>query len=63
MNVRAFLVNITADATRGRPTGVARMLGVEPTMVAETPFALVGPSGEAGARTCSSGASDGASRT
>jgi len=42
MNVRAFLVNITDDAA-GAAAGIAAMMGVEPKMVEETPFALVGP--------------------
>ena len=42
MNVRAFLVNITDDAA-GAATDIAAMIGVEPRMVEETPFALVGP--------------------
>ncbi|CAB4550794.1 unannotated protein [freshwater metagenome] len=42
MNVRAFLVNITDDAA-GAAAGIATMMGVEPKMVEETPFALVGP--------------------
>ena len=42
MNVRAFLVNITDDAT-GAAAGIAAMMGVEQKMVEETPFALVGP--------------------
>ena len=42
MNVRAFLVNITDDAA-GAAADIAAMIGVEPRMVEETPFALVGP--------------------
>lgn len=42
MNVRAFLVNITDDAV-GAAADIAAMIGVEPRMVEETPFALVGP--------------------
>ena len=42
MNVRAFLVNITDDAS-GAAAGIATMMGVEQKMVEETPFALVGP--------------------
>lgn len=42
MNVRAFLVNITDDATSAA-ADIAAMIGVEPRMVEETPFALVGP--------------------
>ncbi|MFM8648753.1 MAG: TIGR03621 family F420-dependent LLM class oxidoreductase [Actinomycetota bacterium] len=42
MNVRAFLVNITDDAV-GAASGIASMIGVERSMVEETPFALVGP--------------------
>jgi hypothetical protein len=42
MNIRAFLVNITDDAT-GAISRLAKGMGVEETMVAETPFALMGP--------------------
>ena len=42
MNVRAFLVNITDDPTTAS-AGIASMMGVEPDMVNNTPFALVGP--------------------
>jgi probable F420-dependent oxidoreductase len=42
MNVRAFLVNITDDASAAA-AAIAGMLGVEASMVEETPFALVGP--------------------
>ncbi len=42
MNVRAFLVNIPDDAA-GAAADIAAMIGVEPRMVEETPFALVGP--------------------
>ncbi|MFZ9864060.1 MAG: TIGR03621 family F420-dependent LLM class oxidoreductase [Ilumatobacteraceae bacterium] len=42
MNIRAFLVNIGADAS-GAAQAIASMLGVEPKMVEDTPFALVGP--------------------
>ena len=41
MNVRAFLVNITDDSA-GAAAGMASMLGVDTTMVNETPFALIG---------------------
>ncbi|GDX26566.1 hypothetical protein LBMAG12_09400 [Actinomycetes bacterium] len=40
--MRAFLVNITDDAV-GAAADIAAMIGVEPGMVEETPFALVGP--------------------
>ncbi len=42
MNIRAFFVKVTDDAS-GTISGMAQMIGVEPTMVAETPFALIGP--------------------
>lgn len=42
MNVRAFLVNVT-DEPEPAMDGIAAMMGVERSMVAETPFALVGP--------------------
>jgi dTDP-glucose pyrophosphorylase len=42
MNVRAFLVNIT-DEPQPAMEGIASMMGVESSMVANTPFALVGP--------------------
>ena len=42
LNVRAFLVNITDDAKQAA-SGIASMLGVEPQMVEQSPFALVGP--------------------
>ena len=41
LNVRAFMVSVTDDAA-GTIDGVAAMLGVEASMVAETPYALVG---------------------
>lgn len=42
MNVRAFLVNVT-DQPEPAMDGIATMMGVERSMVADTPFALVGP--------------------
>ncbi len=42
MNIRAFLVNITDDAV-GAISRLAKGMGVEEKMVAETPFALMGP--------------------
>ncbi len=42
MNIRAFLVNISPDATAAA-AAIASMLKVEPKMVEDTPFALVGP--------------------
>ena len=42
MNIRAFLVNVTDDAS-GAADGIAKMLGVTPAQVDATPFALVGP--------------------
>lgn len=42
LNVRAFLVSITDDAKQAA-CGIASMLGVEPQMVEQSPFALVGP--------------------
>ena len=42
MNIRAFFVKVTDDAA-GTMSGVAQMIGVDPAMVAETPFALIGP--------------------
>lgn len=41
-NIRAFLVNITADRSAGLTT-MSTMLGVSPSMVEQTPFALIGP--------------------
>jgi probable F420-dependent oxidoreductase len=41
MNVRTFLVNVTDDRRAGLEA-IAAMIGVEPSMVAESPFALVG---------------------
>jgi probable F420-dependent oxidoreductase len=42
MNIRAFLVNITDDAA-GAISRLAAGMGVEESMVAKTPFALMGP--------------------
>ena len=42
MNIRAFFVKVTDDAD-GTIAGMAQMIGVEQSMVAETPFALIGP--------------------
>jgi probable F420-dependent oxidoreductase len=42
MNIRAFLVNITDDAA-GAISRLAAGMGVEESMVTETPFALMGP--------------------
>lgn len=42
MNIRAFLVNITDDA-QGSIERLAKGMHVEPSMIAETPFALMGP--------------------
>ena len=42
MNIRSFFVKVTDDAA-GTMEGVAQMIGVEAAMVAETPFALIGP--------------------
>jgi probable F420-dependent oxidoreductase len=42
MNVRAFLVNVT-DQPESAMEGIASMMGVDTSMVADTPFALVGP--------------------
>jgi probable F420-dependent oxidoreductase len=42
MNIRAFLVNITDDVA-GAISRLAAGMGVEESMVAETPFALMGP--------------------
>jgi probable F420-dependent oxidoreductase len=41
MNIRAFLVSVTDDREAGIE-GIAAMIGVEPSMVADSPFALVG---------------------
>jgi len=41
MNIRSFFVKITDDAA-GTIDGVAQMIGVQASMVAETPFALIG---------------------
>ena len=42
MNIRSFFVKVTDDAA-GTIDGVAQMIGVTPSMVEETPFALIGP--------------------
>jgi probable F420-dependent oxidoreductase len=42
MNIRAFLVNITDD-TQGAIERLSKGMGVEASMIAETPFALMGP--------------------
>ena len=42
MNIRAFMVNITDDAA-GAISRLAKGIGVEEKMVADTPFALMGP--------------------
>jgi hypothetical protein len=42
MNIRAFMVNVTDDAD-GAISRLAKGIGVEPQMIAETPFALMGP--------------------
>lgn len=42
MNVRAFMVNVTDDA-HGSIERLAKGMKVEPSMIAETPFALIGP--------------------
>ncbi len=42
MNIRAFMVNITDDA-RGSIERLAKAMHVEASMIAETPFALIGP--------------------
>ena len=42
MNIRAFMVNINEDAT-GSIERLAKAMNVEAQMIAETPFALIGP--------------------
>jgi len=42
MNVRVFMVNVTDDAA-GAVDFLAKALQVEPSMIDETPFALIGP--------------------
>jgi hypothetical protein len=42
MNVRSFLVNVTDDR-QGAIEFLAGMMGVEHSMIEQTPFALVGP--------------------
>jgi probable F420-dependent oxidoreductase len=42
MNIRAFMVSITDDAD-GAIGRIASMISVEPSMIAESPFALIGP--------------------
>jgi hypothetical protein len=42
MNIRAFFVKVTDDAAE-TIDGVAQIIGVTPSMVEETPFALIGP--------------------
>ena len=41
MNIRSFFVKVT-DEREATMSGIAQMIGVEPSMVAETPFALIG---------------------
>lgn len=41
-NIRAFMVNVTSDGAAAR-AGLAGAIGVEPSMVDTTPFALIGP--------------------
>jgi probable F420-dependent oxidoreductase len=41
MNIRAFMVSVTDDRSAA-VSGIASMIGVEPSMVEATPFALVG---------------------
>jgi probable F420-dependent oxidoreductase len=41
LNVRAFMVNVTADRDAA-VSGLAGMLGVDGAMIRETPFALIG---------------------
>lgn len=41
LNIRAFFVSVTGDRA-GTLSGVAGMLGVEESMVADSPFALIG---------------------
>lgn len=45
MNIRAFLVNVTDDGAGAR-AGMAKALGVEQSMIDESPFALIGPPDE-----------------
>lgn len=42
MNIRAFMVNVNDDA-QGSIERLAKAMHVEATMIAETPFALIGP--------------------
>lgn len=42
LNVRVFMVNVTDDPG-GAVHGLAGALGVDPSMIDETPFALIGP--------------------
>jgi len=42
MNIRAFMVNVTQDA-QGSIERLAKAMGVETKIMAETPFALMGP--------------------
>ncbi|HAP75641.1 MAG TPA: LLM class F420-dependent oxidoreductase [Acidimicrobiaceae bacterium] len=44
-NIRAFLVNVTADGESAR-AGMAKMVGVEQSMIDNSPFALIGPPDE-----------------
>lgn len=43
LNVRSFFVSVTDDA-QGTMENMAKMIGVETSFIAESPFALVGPS-------------------
>lgn len=45
MNIRTFFVDVTDDRA-ARVEAVAGMIGVEPSMVAESPFALIGSPAE-----------------
>lgn len=45
MNIRAFMVSVVDDA-EGTAQGIADMIGVERSMIDESPFALVGPPGK-----------------
>jgi len=42
MNVRAFMVNVTPDGSTARD-GLAAAMGVERSLIDDSPFALIGP--------------------
>jgi hypothetical protein len=45
LNVRAFMVSVTDDRA-GTISGMAKMMGVDDSMLVDTPFALIGAPGQ-----------------